>query len=128
MGDFKNRKANMKVYNAFIGHPKKHDPSHVKLKETGWAMAKRVFHPPDAERWPTKEANAFMAKYLTLVPHQRKELESNLAQESFLKDHEKNLAYKQALKFKNRMLQYLKTQRTSLISILKFRDSVTDMK
>ena len=34
------------VFNAFTGHPKKHDPAHVKLRETGWAMAQRVFHPP----------------------------------------------------------------------------------
>ena len=33
--DSRNSKANMEVYNAFIGHPKKHDPSHVKFKETG---------------------------------------------------------------------------------------------
>ena len=52
-------------------------------------MAKRVFHPPEAERWPTKEANAFMAKNLTLVPEQKIELESDLNQEAFLKDFEK---------------------------------------
>ena len=48
-------------------------------------------------------AQAFMAKNLTLIPHQGKELESDLIQESFLKDHEKDLAYKQAFDFKNRM-------------------------
>ena len=49
--DSRKRKANTEVYNAFIGHSKKCDTSQVKLKETGWAMAKRVFHPPEAERW-----------------------------------------------------------------------------
>ena len=39
-------KAYSDVFNAFTGHPKKHDPAHVKLRETGWAMAQRVFHPP----------------------------------------------------------------------------------
>ena len=73
IADFRKHKANMEVYNAFIGHPKKHDPSHVKLKKTGRGMAKRVFHPLEAERWPTKEANAFMNKHLTLVSEQRKE-------------------------------------------------------
>ena len=34
-------------------------------------MAKRVFHPPDAVRRPTKDANSFMAKHLTLVSEQR---------------------------------------------------------
>ena len=50
-------------------------------------MAKRVFHPPEAERWPTKEANAFMNKHLTLIPEQRKELESDLTGETFLKEY-----------------------------------------
>ena len=58
----------------------KHDPAHVKLREMGWAMAQRVFHPLEAERWPSKEANAFMNKHLTLIPEQRKELESDLVQ------------------------------------------------
>ena len=35
IADFRKHKANMKVHNAFIGYPKKHDPSHVKLKKTG---------------------------------------------------------------------------------------------
>ena len=56
-------------------------------------MAKRVFHPPEAERWPTK-ANTFINKHLTLFPEQRKELESDLTQESFFKDYEKNPSLK----------------------------------
>ena len=59
-----------------MGPPKKYDPAHVKLRETGWAMAQRVFHPQEV--WPTKDANAFMVKHLTLVLEQRKELESDL--------------------------------------------------
>ena len=66
-------------------------------------MAKRVFHPPEAERWPTKEANAFMAKNLTLIPEQKIELESDLYQEAFLKEFEKNPSYKQAFDFKTKM-------------------------
>ena len=68
----------MEVFTAFIGHPKKHDPAHVQLKVTGWAMAKRVFHRQDADKWASKDANAFMAKHLTLIPQQRKELENDL--------------------------------------------------
>ena len=48
-------------------------------------MAQTVFHPTEAERWPTKEVNAFMNKHLTLVPEQRKELESDLVGKNFLK-------------------------------------------
>ena len=77
--DAKKRKANLEVFNAFIGHPKRHDPAHVQLGVIGWAMAKQVFHPQDADKWLSKDANAFMAKHLILIPHQRKELESDLA-------------------------------------------------
>ena len=83
-------KANTEVFSAFTGRPRGNDPSHIKLCEAGLAMAKRVFHPPEAERWPTAEANAFMKKYLTLVPNQKMELEGDLYQEAFLKEHEKN--------------------------------------
>ena len=69
-----------------------------------------------------------MVKNLTLIPQQRKELESNLGQESFLKDHEMNLAYKQAFDFINRSFESLKHQRTSLVSILKLTDEVTAIK
>ena len=55
-------------------------------------MAKIVFHPQDADKWPSKDANTFMAKNLTLIPHQRKELESDQIEESFHKDHENNPA------------------------------------
>ena len=69
------RKAHMEVFSAFNGRPRGNDPMHIKLWEAGLAMAKRVFHPPEAERWPTAEANAFMKKYLTLIPSQKIELE-----------------------------------------------------
>ena len=38
-----------------------------------------------------------MIKLLTLDPEQKKELESDLAPELFVKEHEKNLVFKQAL-------------------------------
>ena len=47
-------------------------------------MGQRVFHPPDF--WLTKDANAFMTKNLTLILEQKRELESDLVQVSFLKD------------------------------------------
>ena len=83
--DSRKCKAYLEVYTAFIGNPKRRDPSHIKLLEAGWAMAKRVFHPPEAERWPTAEANVFIKRYLTLVPSQKMELESDIFQETFLK-------------------------------------------
>ena len=68
--DPKKCEASEDVLDAFSGPPKKHDPTHVKLKGMGWAMAQRVFHPKDV--WLTKDANVFMAKNLTLVPDQKK--------------------------------------------------------
>ena len=90
---------------------------HIKLCEAGLAIAKRVFHPLEAERWPTAEANAFMKKYLTLIPSQKIELESDLYQEAFLKEHKKNPSYKQAFDFKTKILSSLKYQRTFLVPL-----------
>ena len=123
--DSRKRKADLEVYNAFIGHPEKCDPSHVKLMVTGWAMAKRVFHLPKVNRWPSSEANAFMKKYLTLVPEQKMESESNLTQKAILKDFEKNPSFKQAFKFKTKMFASMKSQRTFLVPLFKFLDQVT---
>ena len=75
----RNRKAFAKVLAPFSGPPKKGDPTHVKLREMGWAMAQRVFHPQEV--WLTQN--------LTLIPEQRKELESDLVQKSYLKDYKK---------------------------------------
>ena len=61
----------MEVFSTFTGRPKGNDPMHIKLGEAGLAMAKRVFHLPEAERWPTAEANVFLNKYLTLIPSQK---------------------------------------------------------
>ena len=91
-------------------------------------MAKRVFHPPDAERWPTREANTFMAQNITLIPEQKIELESDLNQEAFLKDFEKNPSYKQAFDFKTKIFASLKSQRTSLVLLFMLMDQVTQVK
>ena len=120
----KKRKTYTEVFSAFTGQPKGNDPMHVKLGEAGLAMAKRVFHPPEATRWPTAEANAFMKKFLTLIPSQKMELESDLYQEEILKEHEKNPSYKQAFDFKTKMFGSLKSQRTSLILLFKLLDKV----
>ena len=53
--------------------------------------------------WQNKEANAFSTKFLTLIPDQKKALESNLVMETFLRDFEKVLGYKSAFEFKNKM-------------------------
>ena len=46
-------KNHSEMFSEFTGQPRGNDPTHVKLCEAGLAMAKRVFHPPEAERWPT---------------------------------------------------------------------------
>ena len=47
-------------------------------------MAQRVLNPEQV--LPIKDAKAFMVKNLTLVPEHKRELESDLIQESILKD------------------------------------------
>ena len=87
-------KVHTEVFSAFTGRPRGNDPNHIKLCEAGLAMAKRVFHPPEAERWPSAEASAFMKKYMTLVSDKKMNLESDLYLQPFLKEHEKNPSYK----------------------------------
>ena len=118
-------KAPSEVLAAFSGPPKKRDPTHVKLRETGWAMAQRVFHPLDV--WLTKDANAFMAKNLTLIPDQKRELESDLVQEAFLKDFEKVPGYKANFEFKNMMFASMRSQRTSLVPLFKLGHQIQDV-
>ena len=91
-------------------------------------MAQRVFHPPEAERWPTKDANTFMNKHLTLVLEQRKELESDLVQDNFLKDFEKNPGYKASFEFKTKMFTSMRSQRNSLVTLFKLTDFVAKVK
>ena len=58
-----------------------------------------------------------MNKNLTLVLEQRKELESDLVQENFLKDFEKNPSYKASFEFKTKMFALIRSQRTSLVPL-----------
>ena len=88
-------------------------------------MAQRVFHPPDV--WLTKDANTFMTKNLTLILEQKRELESDLVQESFLKDFEKVPGYKASFEFKNKMFASMRSQRT-LVPLFKLGDVVTRVK
>ena len=106
----------------FAGPSKKRDPSHIKLRDIGWAMAKMVFCSLDA--WPTKDANAFMAKHLCLVPDQKKELEKDLVQESILKDFKKVPSYKASYEYKNKIFASLRAQRTALILLFKTGDEI----
>ena len=78
--------------------------------------------------WPTKDANAFMNKHLTLVPKQRRELESDLVQENFLKDFEKNPRYKASFDFKTKMFALMMSQRTSLVPLFKLTDFLARVK
>ena len=107
----------------FAGPSKRRDPSHVKLREIGWSMAQKVFQSSDV--WPTKDANAFMAKHLCLVPEQKKELEKDLVQESILKDFEKVPSYKASYEYKNKMFASLRAQRTALVPLFKTGDEIT---
>ena len=69
-----------------------------------------------------------MKKYLTLIPSQKVDLESDLYQEPFLKEYEKNPLYKQAFDFKTKMFGSLKAQRTSLVLLFKLLDILVEVK
>ena len=69
-----------------------------------------------------------MAKILTLIPEQKMDLESDLTQEAFIKDFEKNPSYKQAFDFKTKMFTSMKSQRTSLVPLFRLIDSVAQVK
>ena len=59
------------VMNALLGRTGLDESKFVKLGPAAWGMAKQVFHSPST-LWPTKDCNAFMAKYLQLLPKQKK--------------------------------------------------------
>merc|ERR1711867_179054 len=56
------------------------------------------------------------------------ELEGDLYQETFLKEHEKNPSYKQAFDFKTKMFGSMKSQRTSLVPLFRLTDHITQVK
>ena len=121
------REATRDVIDAFSGPPKKKcDPSHIFLREAGWGMAQRVFDP--CRVWQTKEANVFCTKFLTLVPDQKKALESDLVMETFLRDYEKTPGYCSAFEFKNKMFVSMRSQRTALVPLFKIVDEITRIK
>ena len=103
----KKNKASSYILTAFSGPPKQRDPTHVKLRETGW-----LFHLP----------------FLLLIKTKNLPPKSDLVQESFLKNFEKVPGYKASFDFKNKMFPLLRSQRTSLISLYKLRDVVTRVK
>merc|ERR1711895_10470 len=121
-------KVHSEVFSVFTVWPRGNDPNHVILGDAGLAMAKRILHPPEAERWPSAEASAFMNKQLTLVPDQRMSFESDLYLEPFLKEHEKNPSYKQAYDLKIKMFSSLMAQRSALVPLFKLLDSIVEVK
>ena len=121
-------KVHWETFEAFKGGPRGDNPNHIILGAAGLAMAKRVLHPPEAKRWPSAEANAFMNKYPTLIPEHRQQLESDLYMEPFLKEHERNPSFKQAFDFKTKMFGSLKSHRTSLVPLFKLLDRLVEVK
>ena len=88
-------------------------------------MAQRVFHPPDI--WLTMDASVYITNNLTLIPDQKRELESDLVQESFLKDLEKVPGYKASFEFNNKMFISMRSQST-LVPLFKLGDMVNRVK
>ena len=104
-----------------------------------WGCNKKYLY-EDGQKGKTKEVvllfylflsqvvNICLFHHLTLVPEQKKELESDLVQESVLKDYEKVPSYKASLEFKNKMFASMRAQRTSLVPLYKIGDEITKVK
>ena len=72
----KRRKVIEDVMGALLGKFGPDESKMVKLGPAAWKTAKQVFH-ASVPLWSTKDCNAFMAKYLQLVPQQKKEFEAD---------------------------------------------------
>ena len=109
-----------------LGSSRVDEPNLVKLGPTGWAVARKVFYPP--QQWTTKDCNAFMAKHLRLVPKQRKELKADLKMERFLKQYEKMPGFQAAFKFKRKMHASARSLHTSMVPMFHLADQLTTIK
>ena len=81
-----------------------------------------------SDQWPTKDGNMFVIKYLTLVPDQKKELESDLVQDGFVKELECVPRYKVHFEFKTKIQASKRSHRTSLVLFLKLIDKLMKVK
>ena len=72
----------------------------------------------------TKECNAFMAKYLQLLPKQRKEYEADPQKEDFLKDYEKVPGFQAAFEYIRKMQASAKSLRTGMIPLFHLADTL----
>ena len=69
-----------------------------------------------------------MNKHFTLVPDQRKGLESDRVLESFPKDFEKTPGYETSFEFKTKLFALMRSQRTSLVPLFKLTNFVARVK
>ena len=76
----KRRKVLADIMSSLLGKTGPDESKMVTLGPAAWKMAKEVFHSL-VPLWMTKECNAFMAKYLQLIPKQKKEYEADLQKE-----------------------------------------------
>ena len=95
----------------------------VHLGHAAWKMAKQVFH-ASTPMWTTKECNAFMAKYLQLVPRQKKEYEADLQKEDFLKEYEKQPGFQAAFEYMRKMQASARSHRTGMIPLFHLADAL----
>ena len=69
-----------------------------------------------------------MAKNLIQITYQKKELESDLYQDIFLKEYEWVFGYKLYFEFKSMMQVSMRLQRTLFDPLFKFADEVTKVR
>ena len=65
-----------------------------------------------------------MAKYLQLIPSQKKEYEADLQKEDFLRDYEKQPGFQAAFEYMRKMKALAKSHRTGMIPLFHLADTL----
>ena len=65
-----------------------------------------------------------MAKYLQMVPKQRKEFEADLQKEDFLKDYKKVPGFQAAFEYMRKMQAPVKSLQTGMITLFYLADTL----
>ena len=102
-------------------------PTHaVKLGTVGLEVAWHVCY--QQKSMAAKEASHLMTTSLKLPAAQELELNSNLREEAFFQDFEKQRAFQSQLEYKRKLLGLLKGIRTSMTPLFQFTDELESFK
>lgn len=121
--DPKRRKVMEDIMGALLSKIWPDESKMIHLGHAAWKLAKQVFHATTL-MWTTKECNAFMAKYLQLVPKQKKEFKADLQKEDFFKEYEKMPGYQAAFDYMRKMQASARSHRIGMIPLFYLADTL----